>query len=573
MIDSAHYIRFLKLWDKLNSEWINFDPWKCQNNWLTLIHNAKKIIGLKKRQVGFSQITGADSLIQCMFAENYDVLVLSKTGDDASVFLQRVRDMWNLIPTVAEYKKLPKEEQHPDYYALVLGKEINKLGKGDVAGTEMVFASGSRITSLSVLKGRGRTADRVVIDEAAFISRQESRCELDEVLKSVEPAIDKADGQLILISTANGINLFHDYFYSAVRRKNNFIAFFVSCWDDPTFTEDKRLNIVKDHGEDHANQEYPRNYREAFLASGNPRFDIKSLDWYKENALIEPIATGEIILTEVVDKLRNIVGYQEKINISDQGYIKFYKPYKHNCLYLIPADVAEGLDHGDYSVAKVLELESGDQVAEVHLHIEPADFGNIMVELGIHYNNALLVPEANNHGISTIQRIKDLEYRNIFTGQHIRERSDDKFRKPVKRYGWVTTEITKKAIIDNLANMILHKEIPSLSRQDIQECMYYIRKNGKTNAQEGHFDDRVMTISIGYYVRRFIDIPHLNEYSSCRHCTYYNRANSLCMFNNIVRMKDQYCKYHDQIDYDDNTIESNTKEHRRYKPLKHTVSA
>lgn len=491
--------------------------------------------------MGWSQLTGADSLIQCMAKQNFTTLALSISADDASVFLARIRGMYQQIPSIEAYKKM---EQHPDDDILVAMKHYNPLIKGQDAGEEMVFKSGSSIVSLSAQKGRGRTADRVILDEMAFYTLRNSKIEIEEVLKGIEPTLDRGNGQLIGITTANGVGRFYKMFLDAIRKVSSYKAFFVSCYDDPDFTEAKRNQIVADHGEEHANQEYPRTWKEAFIASGSPRFDMKCIDWYSERTL-KPIAKGEI-RTEI---LKDVLGYEYMNEWIDlDGECLFYKMYEKDALYMVVADVAEGLDSGDFSIAKVFKIVTGELVAEWHGHLEPADFGDILVLFGLHYNNALIAPEANNHGISTIQRIRDRQYRNIFVGTHTSERSDDKYKQPGRRYGWLTTETSKKAIIDNLANMILHKEVPWFTEEDVQELQYYVRKNGKTNAQDGHYDDRVMCLAIFYYLKRFVDIP---KFVACKDCKNFNPRNKVCTMNYMLRDEEKTCIFAQEIDYDD----------------------
>ena len=44
---------------------------------------------------------------------------------------------------------------------------------------------------------------------------------------------------------------------------------------------------------------------------------------------------------------------------------------EQNNIYCIGVDTAEGLVHGDYSCAQILDVRSGEQVAVWHGHIPP----------------------------------------------------------------------------------------------------------------------------------------------------------------------------------------------------------
>jgi len=492
---------------------MKFILWIRQTQFLDVLHTykPKRVIILKKRQTGISQLTGADSLAQCMILEGFTVLILSKSGPDAKEYLKRVSDM---------YKTIPEELR-------VLSPLIKDTQE------EMMFQNGSRLVSLPANRGAGFTADRVIIDEAAFITRSETKIDLKTVFQRVEPTLDKSEGQLILISTANGNNLFARYYRRAKAELSNYKAFFFSCYDDPTFSEAKRLEIIKDNDEDHANQEYPRTDTEAFLSSGRPRFNIQKLEEYQETKLYEV-------------KLRGDMDLEDNITENPKGYIKFFRKYKPDGQYIIIADVAEGLEHGDYSCGKVIDLITWEQVAEWHGHIEHNEFGTELVKLARHYNNAVIVVENNNHGNSTITQIRKVELypeELIFESNYAKEKADDDFKTPEKRFGWMTTVRTKKVIIDNLAKLLNDGMIPGLTEDDIDELStYVIDAKGATNAEDDCFDDRVMTLAIAYYVIQFIEIQNKPHTAGCESCEFFQANLSMCLQTKRKACLEQWCR-------------------------------
>ena len=477
-------VQRLNLWDKKTGKWIKFKLWPIQREWLLALHQHLRLLGLKKRQVGWSQLTGADSLIQCMAMENFTTLALSMSADDAKVLLSRIRGMYQQIPgpeKFIELQKLGVVDEHDEQ--LVAMKQINKVIKGADAGDEMVFTNGSSLVSLSAQKGRGRTADRVILDEMAFYTLRHAKVNLSDVMKSIAPTIERAEGQLVGITTANGRGEHYDLWMDAINKKNNFKTFFVSCWDDPDFTKQKRLDIVADYGLDHANQEYPRTYKEAFLASGRPRFDTIALDYYQENRKLEPIFRGDLLedADEIVENSKGNFKVIKKLNLTGQ--------------YAIVADVSEGLQKGDYSVAKIFNRYNWEQTAEWHGHIEHALFGTILAKLGRMFNNALIIPEANNHGHSAITQLRNVElYPDELIFEHnivISPSPDEDFRDPNRRMGWRTTPKTRPLVINSLAKALIKKLVPHLLLEDIDELFsFVIHANGKAEAEDKCFDDR-----------------------------------------------------------------------------------
>lgn len=522
LLKSFKIIEQLQLWDSSIGQYIQFKLWPKQIEFLNLILTSLKVIILKKRQTGISQLTGADSLVQCMFRENFTVLILSITGGDAVEYLKRIRDMYRL------------------YNGPI--KKVNPCVKGEDAGDEMVFASGSRLISLSAQKGRGRTGDRIIIDEAAFINSKLSHIELTEVLKAIEAVIEKAGGQIILVSTANGSNKFKEMFNDAMKKRNNYSSFFFSCWDDPTFTGEKRQGIIDDYGEDHTNQEHPRTHQEAFLSSGSPRFDKKALEYYTP-LIVKPLLIGNIT--------------ENGVEKTEQGDIQFFKKKKNRGQYIIFADVAEGLEHGDRSIAKVFDIETQELTAEWAGLIEHGEFGSVLYYMAIHYNNAHVAPEANNHGHASIIQLKNVHnYPEmlIFESNFVREKPDDDFKNPEKRFGWLTTSKTKKIIIDNLAQMLIKHLVPYLSFEDIEELKTYIKdKDGKTNAERGYFDDRVMCSAIAYYLLQFYELVLYLDWQKCTNCQYYNEDTQTCRETQRKLKDNDICVLYqeDELEFDE----------------------
>jgi hypothetical protein len=174
--------------------------------------------------------------------------------------------------------------------------------------------------------------------------------------------------------------------------------------------------------------------------------------------------------------------------------------------------------------------------------------------MGLHWNNAVLIVECNNHGIATITQIKNRHYPDslIFKSNYTTAKPDDKFKNPQKRYGWQTTIRTKPLIIDNLADYLLKKIIPGLTKHDLLELSKYVRDSkGRTNAERGKHDDRVMVLAIFYYIQQFLKRVTFDvKYGKCEHCNYYYKTEGVCMRINMIKNKEDVCSLHDQINYD-----------------------
>ena len=124
--------------------------------------------------------------------------------------------------------------------------------------------------------------------------------------------------------------------------------------------------------------------------------------------------------------------------------VKIYKEPNPNEVYAIGADVAEGLETGDFSSAFVINKEL-EQVASYHGHCDPDLFGRFLCRLGQHYNSALLAPEVNNHGFTTLSVIKNAQYPHVYF-RMVKEEMSDAY---TKKLGWNSNMKTKTKMLDD----------------------------------------------------------------------------------------------------------------------------
>ena len=176
-------------------------------------------------------------------------------------------------------------------------------------------------------------------------------------------------------------------------------------------------------------------------------------------------------------------------------YRQWYPPQPDEN-YCIGVDVAEGLAYGDYSCAQVLD-SMGRQVACWHGHIDPWDWGNVVSQIGQLYNNAYVIVERNNHGLTTLRRLQELSYPNLFVEHSVDGAYADR---QTKRGGFLTTSKTKPLIIDNLASLIRQHESGIADIELVNELRtYVIDEKGAFNSQQGCYDDRVMAYAIALH--------------------------------------------------------------------------
>jgi hypothetical protein len=170
-------------------------------------------------------------------------------------------------------------------------------------------------------------------------------------------------------------------------------------------------------------------------------------------------------------------------------------------IYCMGVDTAEGLDHGDYSCAQVLDVRTGEQVAVWHGHIPPDELSTEVHKLGLWYSSALCCVESNNHGLTTITQMRQLGYPNLY-----RSRSLNKVTNKISQeYGWKTTRTSKPLLIDDLGMALRAEELAIHDEFTLAELRTY-RHTGRSMGGSP-FDDRVIALALANEMRQYAFMP------------------------------------------------------------------
>lgn len=171
--------------------------------------------------------------------------------------------------------------------------------------------------------------------------------------------------------------------------------------------------------------------------------------------------------------------------------------------YVIGADVAEGLEHGDWSVAQVLSVRTGDQVAKYRSHVDADTFGERIAELGWYYNCALVGVESNNHGLTTITTLRHIGYPNVWRRRTLNQVWDTQ----TVEYGWKTTRTSKPLMIDELNQALRDREVHVYDQGTVGELRTFVRDEKGLMHGSPH-DDEVMALAVANQMRKY---AHLAE--------------------------------------------------------------
>ncbi len=241
-------------------------------------------------------------------------------------------------------------------------------------------------------------------------------------------------------------------------------------------------------------QEFPSTPHEAFIVSGNPVFS-RDIIFKMLSQVKDPIWRGEI---ESVD------GAVKLFPRSDGSFRIWERPLRDGA-YVIGVDVGGELDVNDPAAIVVLRrtapLGLADVVALWHGHADAVSLADTIIDIARFYNDAEVAIEINNQGIVTQNEVKK-RYYNLYMWQTF-----DKFGVSMtKRLGWVTTAMTKPALIA-FGRYAVHNELVCIPSQELLgEMQTFIKRGASGEAVGGARDDIVMAFLIALYVLHNTDI-------------------------------------------------------------------
>ncbi len=230
-----------------------------------------------------------------------------------------------------------------------------------------------------------------------------------------------------------------------------------------------------------AAQEYAETDAECFLLSGRPVFDVAVIE-ERLRALPAPAAVRQ-----------------------NGSEVVWFEPQPAR-QYVIGADVAEGVERGDFSAAVVVDAQSGLQCAELLARWPVARFAEELARLGQRYNQALLAVERNNHGHAVLHALlHQWTYPRVYRHAQIAA-SGEASRTP----GWPMNVRTKSEAIYLLGEMLREEPHVFASKRLLEQCRAFrYDADNETRAPASSHDDLVIAMAIALAVRAQAGTPQL----------------------------------------------------------------
>jgi hypothetical protein len=430
---------------------------------------SKRNIVLKARQVGMTTYIAARYFIQTITRPGTLSVQVAHSDESAQAIFNIVHRFW---------EKLPNQRVHRG--ALVKSRSNVR---------QIVFPrldSEYRVETADDNAGRGMTIHNLHCSEVSRWARG-----AEDTLASLRAAV-VPDGEIVLESTANGAcGIFYEEWQKA--EETGYTKHFFPWWYEPSYKEDAQKKPVHPLTDEERDLMQRRGLSEDQIAWRRVRWQIlraQAAQEYAEDAVSCFLASGECVfdMAAIDEAAARAV---QPVESKDNGRMLIWLPANRGgqWQYIIGVDAAGGGSEGDYACAQVIERTMGLQCAELRGHFPPFELARRLTELGRMYENALIAVERNNHGYGVLAHLKDLHYENLF-----QQGGQD---------GWLTSVVTRPAMIENLAAVLIAKPGLLHSPRLLGELRTFVRHaDGHGAAAEGAHDDCVMAMAIALAVRR-----------------------------------------------------------------------
>lgn len=433
-------VHFINKWTKITHPergLIGFKTYPFQDTCVNEFVKHRFNIVLKSRQLGLSTVTAAFALWRAIFYKEKNVLVIATKMATAANFVRKVKTMlaslppWLLIPTITSETR-----------------------------TCIEFSNGSIIKAVPTSEdaGRSEALSLLIIDEAAFIRN------FEELWKGLYPTLSTG-GSAIILSTPNGVgNQYHKLWVDAENKISDF-------------------NPIKLMWDVHPERDQKWFEKEARQMS---RKQIA------QELLCDFASSGDTFLNaEDLERLRMNVRTPIERWGPEQG-VWVWKYALPDRKYVIAADIARG-DSNDYSTFHVIDIQESEQVCEFRGKIPPDQFGVLLSEVGLRYNKALICPENNTYGFSTITKLRDIVYPNIHLNDKRYQFAVDI---PTSKFGFATSGPSRSAALTKLEEYLRTGAIKVYSSRTLDELRTFVWYGDTPRAQKGFNDDLVMALAI-----------------------------------------------------------------------------
>lgn len=421
---------------------VPFDLYDFQEDIVKLVQDERFVICKMPRQSGKTTTIAATLLWYLMFNESFSIAILAHKSQQSREILARIS---------LAYEHLPRWLQ--------LG--VVEWNKGNVElenGSKILAAS----TSASAI--RGGSFNLIYLDEFAFVPMHIQ----EEFFASVYPTISSGKTSKVLItSTPNGLNLFYKIWNDSEEGINEYKRIDVHWSDVPGRDKEWKEQTIRNTSADQFRVEFECE----FIGSSN--------------TLISPSVLKRLVY---------------KRPITENEHYRIYEEQQKDHMYVAICDTARGVNN-DYSAVVVIDVtEIPSKVVAVYQNneISPMNFPQVIAGLARKYNNAYMLIESNDIGMSVAESLhNDLEIENVLmsaargrAGQVL----SSGFGSGGQYFGVRTTKQVKRTGCLNLKTLIENDSLFISDYKILEELTHFAQKGESYEAEGGCHDDLVMCL-------------------------------------------------------------------------------
>jgi Terminase RNaseH-like domain len=418
-------------------------------------------IVLKARQMGITTYVAARFFVQTITRPGTMTVQVAHDQESAEEIFKIVHRFWENLPETMKRGALTRSRANVRQMVFPrLDSEYRVATAGDVNA------------------GRGLTIHNLHCSEVARWLRDPA-----EALASLRAAVP-ADGDIVLESTPSGAGgVFYEEWQHA--NETGYTRHFFPWWYDDEYRDklgSDKVRPLTPEEEDLVLRVGLSDEQIAWRRTNRAQLRRLAAQEYAEDPVSCFLASGECVFElEAID--RAFAAAPGPLAVRENGRLTVWLQPRRERQYIIGVDPAGGGTEGDYACAEVIDRQSAMQCAELHGHYSPRELAMKLIELSRTYNEALLVVERNNHGYGVLANLRAAGYEKIFCagGQD----------------GWLTSAVTKPAMIENLAAILSVKPELFQSGRLLAECRTFVRRrDGGSGSNSGSHDDCVMAMTI-----------------------------------------------------------------------------
>lgn len=260
---------------------------------------------------------------------------------------------------------------------------------------------------------------------------------------------------------------------------------------------------------------YPATLKECLETWGvSDYFYTEAIDWYRNRTCATPTQRF-VVDCYARDPMRELTDDRD---FKLMPHMELWKPPESGKRYVIAADCADSEGRlttvGSHNYAVVLDVDTGEQVAEYEANCPVYLFSQALAQMGLYYNTALIAPESNYDGRAVVDFLNvRFNYPNLYR----REVTDGLVLRDTDQFGFKTTSGTRQLLIDRLRFAFNTRRLIIRSQRLLDQLVDFGHRAGAkletSDKERGLLDDGVIALGIACAVHDHTSLwkPHTLE--------------------------------------------------------------